>query len=93
MSINCTKCITKPRTGIDLLCDYCRQKDKEMGIYPFPIQEEGYEKPRTYIPWWIAQEAYKYYVSKFGTHQSMERLSNRGGFGRKELLVLLRKEI
>ena len=105
MSTNCIKCILAPRTALDLLCDNCRQKDKEEGIYPFPIQGGTYrdedgkykrpikEYPQTTVPWWIAQEAYKYYASKFGTGQSMERLAERGGFGRDELLMLLRKEI
>lgn len=68
---------------------------------PFPIQGGEstraliggvrYAKPST-IPWWLAEEAYRYYSKRFGTSQSLERLAERGGFGRKELLALLRQE-
>jgi hypothetical protein len=43
------------------------------------------------IPWWLAEEAYKVYSAKYGTYQSLERLAERGGFGRKELLLLLQE--
>lgn len=73
---------------------------------PFPIQgghNWGRDKsscpvvrflPCT-IPWWLAEEAYKVYSRKFGTSQSLERLAERGGFGREELVWLLseRKDI
>ena len=62
---------------------------------PFPIQ--GYFKrggnsaePCT-IPWWLAEIAYEYYKSKW-PGQTLERIAKRGGFGRKELVMLLRKE-
>jgi len=71
---------------------------------PFPIQQERNWKkgrkhrpveqnPKSFIPWWLAQEAYDYYSSKFGTQQSIERLAERGGFGREELLMFLRREL
>ncbi len=68
-------------------------------VRPFPIQQG---KPRrnnegaliiphcSFIPWWLAAEAYKSYVAQFGDSQSLERLAERGGFGRNELLQLLR---
>ena len=63
---------------------------------PFPIQSEPSipyrSKLNSVIPWWLAEEAYKYYSERFGKDQSLERLAERGGFGRKELLMLLRKE-
>ena len=71
---------------------------------PFPIQGGTYRKPDgtlrrpveqylpSTIPWWLAEEAYAYYASRYGTSQSLERLAERGGFGREELLMLLRKE-
>ncbi len=68
---------------------------------PFPIQAgEPYRDkasrmvyPRhSTIPWWLATEAYVYYVERFGNDQSLERIAQRGGFGRKELLWLLRRE-
>ena len=55
----------------------------------FPIQgEDG--KPKTYIPYWLAEVAYKYYICKGS--QSLERIAERGGFSRAELIALLRKE-
>lgn len=59
---------------------------------PFPVQG-GYackHKPST-IPWWLAEEVYKVYVSKYGDSQSLECLARRGGFGRKEILMLLKE--
>jgi hypothetical protein len=64
---------------------------------PFPIQGElttsswGKREPCT-IPWWLAEEAYKVYAALYGRQQSLERLTERGGFGRDELLGLLRSE-
>lgn len=62
---------------------------------PFPIQAD-HQRPRnepSTIPWWLAEVAYEYYAAKFGTQQSLERLAERGGFGREELVGLLRKEL
>jgi hypothetical protein len=67
---------------------------------PFPIQGEWnwgkgkrhrpviHNKPCT-IPWWLAEQAYYVYSKKFGSSQSLERLAERGGFGRNELIWLL----
>lgn len=33
MSINCVNCIRNQRTGTDLLCDECREKDKTKRLY------------------------------------------------------------
>lgn len=70
----------------------------DTSVRPFPIQAGKpyrdekfgmvYPKQCT-IPWWLAEVAYKSYVAKFGTSQSLERLAERGGFGRRELLYLL----
>lgn len=62
----------------------------------FPIQADygdrrEADKPKTYVPWWLAEIAYAHYASKFGTQQSIECLAERGGFGRDELLELLRR--
>lgn len=68
---------------------------------PFPIQagsyrgEDGKMKhpKRCVIPWWLAEEAYEHYVRVVGKGcQSLEKLAYRGGFGRNELLMLLRRE-
>lgn len=71
---------------------------------PFPIQD-GYRRdqqgrparpieryPRSTIPWWLAEEAYAFYAKRYGNGQTLERLAERGGFGREELLGLLRRE-
>ena len=61
----------------------------------FPIQMEIYGRvrlPATQIPWWLAEIAYKHYVELFGDQQSLQRLAERGGFGREELLRLLWKD-
>ncbi len=62
---------------------------------PFPIQGElgrvGYRKSSS-IPWWLAEIAYEHYAKLFGNQQSLKRIAKRGGFGRDELLTLLRKE-
>ncbi len=60
---------------------------------PFPIQEEGRNKASSTIPWWLAEIAYDYYSSQFGKQQSLERLAERGGFGREELVAFLRREL
>lgn len=59
----------------------------------FPIQGERRfphgEKPQTFpritIPWSVAEVAYRAYSSG----QTLERLAERGGFGRDEFLQLL----
>lgn len=61
----------------------------------FPIQqhydrETGKEYPACFIPWWLAELAYKKYVELYGSIQSLERLAERKGFGRVEFLQLLR---
>lgn len=69
---------------------------------PFPIQgakvttrdDQGVPTkpgPST-IPWWLAEIAYECYSGSYGTSQSLERLAERGGFGRDELVNLIRKE-
>lgn len=72
---------------------------------PFPIQDGYYHdqdgsvsRPvkrygRCTIPWWLAEEAYDWYAKQFGSDQTLERLAERGGFGREELLSLLRCSI
>lgn len=63
---------------------------------PFPIQISytgPYKgcKPCT-IPWWLAEVVYAEYAKRFGTSQSIERLAERGGFGRNEVIKLLKGE-
>lgn len=61
---------------------------------PFPIQGESERLPghpmryikACAIPWWLAEVAYEGYWSS----QSLERIAERGGFGRQELVSLIR---
>lgn len=61
---------------------------------PFPIQGSHgpQRKAACTIPWWLAEIAYAEYARRFGTSQSLERLAERHGFGREELVALLRGE-
>ena len=68
---------------------------------PFPIQKELSQlvdgkressKEKSAIPWWLAEIAYEYYREQFGGQQTLERLAERGGFGREELVHLIRRE-
>lgn len=64
--------------------EFCYEHDRDN--YPegrFPIQRGGGS-----IPWKAAQRAYKFYVSRFGSEQSLERLAERGGFGILEFCLL-----
>ncbi len=76
-------------------------KEQALGavMTEFPIQGgDSYRDPegkhrqteRTTVPIWLARVAWAEYCRRFGTGQSFERLAERGGFGRQELLMLLR---
>lgn len=78
-------------------CKTCEEIQHRSTKYPdsrpFPVQGtyDGKENPSS-IPWWLAEIAYQEYSRRFGTQQSLTRLAQRGGFGRAELLMLLRKK-
>ena len=55
-------------------------------LRPFPIQHGGS------VPWWIAEVAFEYYHENW-PGQSLERISDRGGFGVCELIGLIRREL
>ena len=62
---------------------------------PFPIQrtfsiDKQCYLPVSTIPWWLAEIAYREYQRRWKNNQTLERLSERGGFDRDELLELLR---
>ena len=67
---------------------------------PFPIQggfirvqnDFSLQESKSEIPWWLAEIAYEHYAKLYGKQQSLERLAERGGFGRDELVSLLRRE-
>jgi hypothetical protein len=69
-------------------------------IRPFPIQQgEGrrdergvfYYPASCTIPWWLAEVAYEHYATLYDNDQSLQRIAERGGFGREELVHLLRR--
>lgn len=49
--------------------------------------------PPSSIPRWLAEIAYTNYVKHGGSGQTLDRLCERGGFGRMELLVFLRNAL
>lgn len=72
--------------------------NEDKSTRPFPIQSDGFVRGKgstqsSQIPWWLAEIAYEYYASQYGTDQSLERLAERGGFGREELVGLIRREL
>ena len=61
---------------------------------PFPVQPTSSKspwgcQPAGEIPDWLAEEVYKRYVARGGKCQSLERIRERGGFFRDEILGLL----
>lgn len=64
---------------------------------PFPIQADHasldpyIKHPVSTIPWWLAEIAYEFYAERYGRQQSLERLAERGGFGREELVWMIRR--
>ncbi len=59
----------------------------------FPIQgslQKNYLP--SHVPWWLAEEAYLEYSRLYGKDQTLERLAERGGFSRNELLMFLRRK-
>ena len=71
----------------------------EDDVRPFPIQggynyatETRVRTDKSTIPWWLAEIAYAQYAKLGHGAQSIERIAERGGFGREELVKLLRNE-
>lgn len=60
-------------------------------IEPFPIQAETRKRNRFLacnVPFWLAQLAYREYAK--GHNQPLQTIAKRGGFGRAELIALIR---
>ncbi len=66
---------------------------------PFPVQKSlGYRNDDgkiirpgpSVIPWWLAEEVYRGFVLAHGPVQSLERIAERGGFSRDDVLWYLR---
>ncbi len=51
---------------------------------PFPVPDAES------IPFWIAEKAYEGYVKLYGNTQSLERIRERGGFYKDEIIRLIR---
>lgn len=62
------------------------------GVYKNSEGKQIFNGEATHIPWWLAEIAYKEYSRRYGRSQTLERLAERGGFGRDELINLLREE-
>lgn len=58
-----------------------------------PVQGEYKAKiPAGTIDWAEHEEVWEAYAKRFGTHQSAERIAERGGFGYSEIVKLLNKQ-
>ena len=60
---------------------------------PFPVQREGQDGEACTIPWWLAEVVYAGYSAQSpqsAKSQSLERIAERHGFGREEVLVYLK---
>ena len=64
---------------------------EERDTRPFNIQGHHPEK-RSTIPWWLAEIAFEEYSKRYGNGQSLQTLHDRHGFGRRELVALIRRE-
>ena len=72
--------------GTPWRCLNCDERE-EHSYHRFPIQMDR-SGPQITIPWEVAEAAYRVYHAKW-PDQSLEKLAERGGFGRLELLWLL----
>lgn len=55
---------------------------------PFPIQADGPGRPECSVPLWLAKLAHREYARHHD--QSFDRIAERGGFGRGELVACIR---
>jgi hypothetical protein len=53
-----------------------------------PVQQDNERGPGS-IAWVEHLDAWSSYAARFGSSQSAERIAERGGFGYRELVVLL----
>ena len=72
-------------------CVECRAFNGEhrsicSSVRPFPISRGGE------VPWWLAEVAYEYYNKRW-PGQTLETLSERGGFGVTEFVSLIRQSL
>lgn len=54
----------------------------------FPMQLIRHDQDNS-IPYEVAEEIYKEYSTRYGTSQSLQRIGERGGFGKMEAIRLL----
>lgn len=57
----------------------------------FPVLHDPRNGPdeHTWIPWSVAEQAYVGYMKRYGSRQTLERIAERGGFGVRELDLLV----
>jgi hypothetical protein len=70
------------------------QRDRKLALNGESTNDLGLFGEASAIPWWLAEIAYDHYRRRFPTSaqaQSLKRLAQRGGFGRYELIRLLRR--
>lgn len=65
------------------------EKSDQTGIDCCRVQGVFHTYPPTDIPWWLAEVAYRAYARRYGARQTLDRIVERGGFGREELLMLI----
>lgn len=54
-----------------------------------PVQGEWKCRPAGTVPWDVHLQAFEVYRQRTGTHQTAERIAERGGFDYRELQCLL----
>lgn len=59
------------------------------GMAPIQAKHFPHNTPQTFVPYWLAEIAYKQYSALYGGSQSLERLCERGGFCPVELAEFL----
>ena len=65
-----------------------KANDKPVDVVPLQVNRMDCTIPKL-----VAEEAYKEYAARYGSSQSLDRLSERGGFGASEIAILLFQRI
>jgi hypothetical protein len=75
------------------------QRSTAMDERRAPVQESGHRlyrdgryKPPGTVSWTEHEEAWRAYAKRYGHQQSAERIAERGGFSRGELVTFLGRE-
>ena len=78
---SCNSCIAEKLE--QLKAELATAKEENKRLRPFPLLSEKGICGSVF--WWVAEQAYITYASKYGNEQSLERLAERGGFGISEM--------